>query len=65
MLLSAKEILPKASFLEALLQILTTDPVTTATNERSFSVLKYLENLFAAHSERSSFKWIGIVVCSL
>ena len=29
--------------LEVLLQILTTGPVTTATNKRSFSALKYLE----------------------
>ena len=41
-LLSAKEIHTYPS-LEALLQILTTGPVTTATNERSFSALRYLE----------------------
>ena len=31
------------AFLEALLQILTTGPVTTTTNERSFSALRHLE----------------------
>ena len=41
-LLSAKEIHMHPS-LEVLLQILTTGPVTTATNERSFSALRYLE----------------------
>ena len=41
-LLSAKEI-HTYPFLEVLLQILTTDPVTTATNDRSFSVLRYLK----------------------
>ena len=41
MLLSAKEI-HKYPSLEVL-QILTTGPVTTATNERSFSALRYLE----------------------
>ena len=41
-LLSAKEIHTYPS-LEVLLQILTSDPVTTATNERSFSALRYLE----------------------
>ena len=42
MLLSAKEIHTHPS-LEVLLQILTTGPVATATNERSFSALRYLE----------------------
>ena len=42
MLLSAKEIHPYPS-LEAVLQILTSGPVTTATNERSFSALRYLK----------------------
>ena len=41
-LLSAKEIKTYWS-LEVLLQILTTHPVTTATNECSFSALKYLK----------------------
>ena len=41
-LLSAKEIHMYPS-LKVLLQILTTGPVTTATNERSFSALRYLE----------------------
>ena len=41
-LLSAKEIQTNPS-LKVLLQILTTGPVTTATNERSFSALKYLK----------------------
>ena len=44
-LLSTKEIHTYSS-LEVLLQILTTDPVTTATNERSFSALRYLEIYF-------------------
>ena len=39
-LLSAKEIHTYPS-LEVLLQILTTGPVTPATNERSFSALRY------------------------
>ena len=42
MLLSAKEIHTYPS-LKVLLQILTTGPVTAATNERSFSALRYLE----------------------
>ena len=42
MLLSAKEIYTYA-FSEILLQILTTVPVTTGTNQRSFSALRYLE----------------------
>ena len=42
MLLPAKEIHTCPS-LEVLLQILATGPVTTATNERSFSALRYLE----------------------
>ena len=42
-LLTAKEIHTHPS-LEVLLQILTTGSVTTATNERSFSVLRYLES---------------------
>ena len=41
-LLSAKEIHTYPS-LKAFLQILTTGPVTTATNERSFSALRYLK----------------------
>ena len=41
-LLSAKEIHTYPS-LEVLLQILTTGPVTTATNKRSCSALRYLE----------------------
>ena len=41
-LLSAKKIHTYPS-LEVLHQILTTGPVTTETNERSFSALKYLE----------------------
>ena len=41
-LLSAKEIHTCLS-LEVLLQILTTGLVTTATNERSFSALRYLK----------------------
>ena len=41
-LLSAKEIHTYPS-LEVLLQILTTGPATTATNERSFSALRYLQ----------------------
>ena len=41
-LLSAKKIHTYPS-LEVFLQILTTGPVTTATNERSFSVLRYLK----------------------
>ena len=40
-LLSAKEMHRHPSL--KVLQILTTGPVTTATNERSFSALKYLE----------------------
>ena len=40
-LLSAKEIHTYRSL--EVLQILTTGPVTTATNERSFSALRYLE----------------------
>ena len=42
MLLSAKEI-NTYPYLEVLPQILTTGPVTTATNERSFSALIYLK----------------------
>ena len=42
LLLSAKEIHTYPS-LEVLLQILTTGPVTTATNELSFSALRHLE----------------------
>ena len=34
------------SCLAVLIQILATLPVTTATNERSFSVLKYLKTYF-------------------
>ena len=41
-LLSAKKIHTYPS-VEVLLQILTTDPVTTETNERWFSALRYLE----------------------
>ena len=41
-MLSAKEKHTYPS-LEVLLQILTTGPVTTATNERSFSALRHLE----------------------
>ena len=41
-MLSAKEIYTYPS-LEVLLQILTTGPVTTATNERLFSALRYLK----------------------
>ena len=41
-MLSAKEMHTYPS-LEVLLQILTTGPVTTATNEHSFSALRYLE----------------------
>ena len=41
-LLSPKEILTNPS-LEILLQTLTTGPVTTATNERSLSALRYLK----------------------
>ena len=41
-LLSAKEIHTYSS-LEVLLQILTTGPIATATNERSFSALRYLK----------------------
>ena len=41
-LLSAKKIHAYPS-LKVLLQILITGPVTTATNERSFSALRYLE----------------------
>ena len=40
-LLSAKEIHTYPSL--EVLQILTTGPVSTATNERSFSILRYLE----------------------
>ena len=42
MLLSAKEIHTYPS-LEVLFQILTTHPVTTATNKRLFSALRFLE----------------------
>ena len=42
MLLSAKEIRTYPS-LNVLLQILITGPVTTATNERTFSALRYLK----------------------
>ena len=42
MLLSAKEIHTYTSL--KFFQILTTVPVTTATNERSYSALRYLEN---------------------
>ena len=42
-LLSAKKIHTYRSF-EVLLQILTTGPVTTTTNERSFSALKNLQS---------------------
>ena len=41
-LLSPKEI-PTYPSSEVLHQILTTGPITTATNERSFSALRYLE----------------------
>ena len=41
MLLSAKEIHTQPSL--EVLQILTTGPVTTATNERSFSAQRYLK----------------------
>ena len=41
-LLSAKE-METYLFLEVILQILTTLPVSTATNERSFSASKYLK----------------------
>ena len=41
MLLSAKEIYTYPSL--EVLQILTTGPVTTSTNERSFSALRYLK----------------------
>ena len=57
-LLSDKEIHTYPS-LEILLQILTTGPVTTATNERSFSALRHLETYL-----RFTTEWIGIVVCS-
>ena len=42
MLLSPKEIHTQ-SCLEVLFQILTTGPVTTARNKRSFSALRYLK----------------------
>ena len=42
MLLSALDIHTYPS-LEVLLQILTTNPVTTASNERLFSALRYLK----------------------
>ena len=34
---------PQRRYLKVLLLILTTRPITTATNERSFSALKYLK----------------------
>ena len=40
MLLSAKEI---HTYPSLVVQLLTTGPVTTATNERSFSALRYLK----------------------
>ena len=46
--------------LEVLFQILATLPVTTATNERSFSA----QNLPTLHDERNSVEWTSIALCS-
>ena len=50
-------------FLEVLQQLIS-GPVTTATNERSFSALRYLETYLRFTTKKRSFEWIGIVVCS-
>ena len=49
--------------LAVLIQILTTLPVTIATNNRSFSALKYLKT-FAKYNQGNAFKWPCIAVCS-
>ena len=47
------------SSLAILIQILATLPVTTATNKRSFSALKYLK-AFAKYNEGSAFKLLYV-----
>ena len=49
-LLSAKE-------MEVLLQILTTGPVTTATNERSFIALRYLKTYLRLTAKEARIDW--------
>ena len=52
-LLSAKEVHTYPS-LQVLRQILTTGPITTATNERSFSALRYLETYLRFTTKEAS-----------
>ena len=48
------------SSLKVLLQILTTDPVTAATNERSFSALRYLETYLLFITKEA--RWNGLLM---
>ena len=64
-LLSAKEVHTYPSL--EVLQILTTSPVTTATNERSFSALRYIETYlqFTAEKARLNGLVLLLVHCDL
>ena len=64
MLLSAKEI-HTYPCLEVLFQILTTGPVTTATNERSFSALRYLETYLRFTTKEARLNELLFVHCDL
>ena len=59
MLLSANETHTYSS-LEVLLQILPTGPVTTATNERSFSALIYLETYLRITTKETCLNGLAV-----